>query len=62
MNGKNIETHELTKDEEYQARSFMKVMVHKKYNVPEMANIMQHMGAMLVELAKGEAEHYSKAE
>ncbi len=40
-----------TREQQQQAQSFFKVLVRKKMSVPDMANVMQHMGAMLVEYA-----------
>ena len=50
MNG--TEFLNLTAKEKAQAESFFKVLVKKGYDIPEMANVMHLMGAMLVKHAE----------
>lgn len=42
------ELYQIAAAEKAQAESFFKVMVKKGYDVPEMADVMSHMGKMLV--------------
>ena len=54
VNGKPMTIEEVlvTPEQKAQAESFFKVLVKKGYDVPAMADILQHMGRILVEYAR----------
>jgi len=59
MNG--TEFLNLTAKEKAQAESFFKVLVSKRYDVSQMANVMYLMGAMLVKHAEEANGHLTEA-